>query len=45
MRKRIALPMLIVIWPGQADEEEKKRMGGESMLVLIVLSICVDCLY
>ena len=25
MKKRVALPMLIVIWPGQADEEEKKR--------------------
>jgi hypothetical protein len=28
MRKKIALPLLIVIGPGQADEEKKKRRGG-----------------
>ena len=37
MRKRIALPLLIVIWPGQKNKEEKKKRDGERILVLIVL--------
>ena len=45
MKKRVALPMLIVIGPGQADEEKKKRRGGESILVLIVCRIFVESFY
>ena len=37
MRRRFALPLLIAIVPGQADEEEKKKRDGERILVLIVL--------
>ena len=33
MKKRVALPLLIVIGPGQVDEEEKKRRAGESVIV------------
>jgi hypothetical protein len=33
MKKRVALPLLIVIVPGQADEVENKRRGGESVIV------------
>ena len=42
MRKRIALPLLIVIGPGQGDEEEKKGRDVESILVLIVSRIFVE---
>ena len=42
MRKRIALLLLIVIGPGQGDEEEKKGRDVESILVLIVFRIFVE---
>ena len=45
MRKRIALPLLIVIGPGQGDEEEKTGSDGDSILVLIVSRIFVESFY